>query len=117
MNEEGKRILTLRNELESVLIEKHSAAIHGITTQRLPHISNIYLPHYSGSNLITELCTRLAVSAGSACSSGQPGGSHVLRAMGISADEIKKTVRISLGRMTKEEDILKSVSAIGLSHN
>ncbi len=117
MNEEGKRIMKLRNQLESVLIEKHSAAIHGITTQRLPHISNIYLPHYSGSNLITELCTRLAVSAGSACSSGEPGGSHVLRAMGISAEEIKKTVRISLGRMTKEEDILKSVSAFGLSHH
>jgi cysteine desulfurase len=114
MNKESKRILTLRNQLESVLIEKHSAAIHGMNTKRLPNISNIYLPQYNGSNLIADLCTRLAVSAGSACSSGEQGGSHVLRAMGISADEIKKTVRISLGRMTKEEDLIRTIDVIGM---
>ncbi len=112
MNIESKRILTLRNQLESVLIEKHSAAIHGMNTKRLPNISNIYLPQYNGSNLIADLCTHLAVSAGSACSSGELGGSHVLRAMGISAEEIKKTVRISLGRMTKEEDIYETIQQI-----
>jgi cysteine desulfurase len=115
--EESKRLEQLRDQLETTLIEKYDAVIHGMSTQRLPHISNVYLPHFIGPNLNTALSTRLAVSAGSACSSGEPGGSHVLRAMGLSADAIKKTVRISLGRMTKEEDILRAVETFALISN
>ena len=114
MKEESKRILTLRNQLESLLIEKNDAIIHGMNTHRLPNISNVYLPHYEGSNLITDLCTRLAVSAGSACNSGSTKGSHVLSAMGISAEAIKKTVRISIGRMTTMEDMINTIDMIGM---
>ena len=117
MEEESKRLEQLRNQLETTLIEKYDAVIHGSNSHRLPNISNMHLPHYKGGNLIPELCTRLALSAGSACSSGESGGSHVLRAMGISADDIKKTVRISLGRMTGMEDVMKAIEAIQLINN
>jgi cysteine desulfurase len=114
IKEEGKRVEQLRIQLENALIEKYNAVIHGMKTTRLPNISNIYFPNYTGTNLITALCTRLAVSAGSACSSGESGGSHVLRAMGISTNEIKKIVRISLGRGTNEEEIEKAIDIIGM---
>ena len=47
----------------------------------------------------------IAVSSGSACSSAQPGDSHVLRAIGLSASDAKGTLRFGLGRFTTREEI------------
>ena len=47
----------------------------------------------------------LAVSTGAACASGAIEGSHVLLAMGLRADQVRSSIRMSLGRQTTEEDI------------
>jgi cysteine desulfurase len=117
MMAESKSLCELKNHLEETLINELGAAIHGIKTSRLPHITNVCLNNYRGSSLIPSLCHHIAVSAGSACSSGEPGGSHVLNAMGISAEAIKKTIRISMGRMTTKEDIDRAIEEIRIISN
>lgn len=114
MMADSTRISELKNHLEETLLHELGAAIHGIRTDRLPNITNVSLNKYKGSSLILSLCNHIAVSAGSACSSGEVGGSHVLKAMGLSAESIKKTIRISLGRMTTKEDVIKAIEAIHL---
>ncbi len=53
----------------------------------------------------------VAVSAGSACSSGKVGASHVLEAMGLGPEIASGTIRISLGRETTKDDIAAFVAA------
>ncbi|MBN9280808.1 MAG: aminotransferase class V-fold PLP-dependent enzyme, partial [Hyphomicrobium denitrificans] len=53
----------------------------------------------------------IAVSAGSACSSGKVGASHVLEAMGLSHEIAAGTIRISLGPSTTKEDIAAFLAA------
>ena len=53
-----------------------------------------------------------AVSAGSACSAGAAHPSHVLQAMGLSEPEIRASIRVSLGRFTKHEDIVSFADRI-----
>jgi len=112
MDEESKRLTALRDLLENACKDSMKICIHGSNTTRLPNISNICLKEYRGSGLIPELCNKIAVSSGSACNSGNLNGSHVLTAMGIDKDDMKKTVRISLGRMTTEDDLNRAIEHI-----
>jgi cysteine desulfurase len=117
MDEESKRLAALRDLLENDCKKSMKICIHGANTTRLPNISNICLKEYRGSSLIPDLCNKIAISSGSACNSGNSEGSHVLKAMGIEKDDIKKTIRISIGRMTTEEDIVQAIGQIGLINN
>jgi cysteine desulfurase len=53
----------------------------------------------------------IAVSAGSACSSGSLKTSHVLKAMGMLEDEASEAIRVSIGRETGEDDIMRFLEA------
>jgi cysteine desulfurase len=64
---------------------------------------NLHLPGVDAEMLTMNLQPRLAVSAGAACSSGFPEPSHVLRAIGLTAEQAGECVRVSFGRFTKEE--------------
>ncbi len=72
---------------------------------RLPNTSAVLVPRGKNLRWLTRL-GRLgfAVSTGSACSSGAENGSHVLAAMGLSADAIKRSLRISSGANTSAAD-------------
>ena len=73
---------------------------------RLPNNLNILIPGIDGATLLAELSrTGVAASSGSACSSEQPRPSHVLRALGLSDDEIRQSVRFGISRMTTLEEI------------
>ena len=54
----------------------------------------------------------VAVTSGSACSSGSMQASHVLTAMGRDYDTAKATIRFSMGKRTNEEDIHYAVDAL-----
>ncbi len=73
---------------------------------RLPNNLNIRIPGIDGATLLAELSrTGVAASSGSACSSEQPRPSHVLRALGLSEEEARQSIRFGVSRMTSLEEI------------
>jgi len=91
------------------ILRQGLARIEGATLnsppQALPNIINISFTDIDSVTLVTSLQNDVAISSGSACTSGSIEPSHVLRGMGIEGDRLQSAVRISLGRYTTREDI------------
>ena len=92
------------------------ARLNGHPEQRLPNTLNMTLPGMRGESLVLFL-DRYGVffSSGSACKSGNPDPSHVLRAMGLSDEDAHCAIRMSLGVGNSEADIeyvLESLAAV-----
>jgi cysteine desulfurase len=77
--------------------------INGAPTDRLPGNMSVTIPGVDAADLIAIL-PDLALSTGSACTTGQAAPSHVLTAMGIQAHLARATLRISVGRFTTDRD-------------
>ncbi len=78
-----------------------------------PHILNVSFLGTRGEVLLHTLEQKgVYVSTGSACSSHKKGGSHVLKAMGLSDKEIEGALRLSLSDMTTQEEILAAGEAL-----
>ena len=106
MKEESHRLSGLRDRFESILMENiRDLQINGGHANRLPHVSNIRFPGVRSANLIAAL-RDLAFSTGSACSTGSTRPSPVLKAMGLTDEEVFSSLRISFGRFTTEEEVL-----------
>lgn len=106
MDEEGKRIQTLRDQLIDRLIEIPGSRLNGHRTKRLANNVNVSFGDIEGESLLMNLDLEgIAASSGSACSSGSTDPSHVLLAMGLTTDEARGSLRISLGRFTTQEEI------------
>ena len=105
--EECRRLEALRDRLEfAILARVPDAVIHGREAPRAPHISNISVPGTESESMLIALDLRgIACSAGSACQSGSISPSHVLEAMGVSADVAKAAIRISLGALSTDASI------------
>ena len=102
--EYGMNTSKLRILLEQGLEIVDSVRINGTLKNRLPNTTNLTFKSFSAKELISSF-PDFAFSTGSACSSALPEPSHVLRAMGISEEDTKKTVRFSLGKFTTEAEI------------
>lgn len=111
LTSEHRRIQKLRNDFEEKLNSICSVKINGDKNHRLPNTSNITFINLP-SSLITYLGKEIAVSSGSACSSANLKPSHVLSEMGLSKEQIKNTIRFSLGRFTTSEEIEYTLSKI-----
>ena len=84
----------------------------GQSSPRLANTVCIAWPGKSAETLVIKLdLAGVAVSAGSACSSGKVGSSHVLEAMGLAADLAKSAIRVSLGLTTSDRDIQRLLAA------
>ena len=84
----------------------------GQSSPRLANTVCIAWPGKSAETLVIKLdLAGVAVSAGSACSSGKVGSSHVLEAMGLAADVAKSAIRVSLGLTTSDRDIQRLLAA------
>ena len=105
--EDGARVAALRDRLERGLLARISdARINGAVAPRTPNTSNITFSGIEGEALVIALDLKgLACSTGAACSSGAVEPSHVLTAIGLSAEEARATLRFSLGRHTTEAEI------------
>ncbi|MYH36217.1 MAG: cysteine desulfurase [Rhodospirillaceae bacterium] len=78
------------------------------------HLGNasICFHGFAAHEILGALQPRLAASTGSACTSGIPEPSHVLRAIGLNGDDAEATVRFSLGFGTTDEDVEQAVALI-----
>ncbi|MDG0817841.1 cysteine desulfurase family protein [Bdellovibrio svalbardensis] len=108
---EAARLLSLRQ----LLWQKLQVAIPGIRmnghpTERSPNNLSVTLPVKTDS-LLSHL-QKLGVSTGSACSSGAMTVSHVLRGIGLNSDQAQSTLRLSLGRWTTENEILRAADIL-----
>jgi cysteine desulfurase len=110
---ERARIAALRDRFEEGLRRLgHAVAFNGAGATRHPGNSNARFLARDGRDLIVALQPRLAVSSGSACSSGIIEPSHVLRAIGLKGDEADSSVRFSFGRFTTEADTSTALEAL-----
>jgi cysteine desulfurase len=102
-----------RDAIERDLIELAPECV--VIGQSSPRIANtlcIAWPGKSAETTVIKLdLAGVAVSAGSACSSGKVGSSHVLEAMGLAADMAKSAIRVSLGPTTSDRDIQRLLAA------
>ena len=76
---------------------------------RHPGNTNIRFTGFSAHDILGALQPHLAASTGSACTSGTPEPSHVLKAIGLSGDEAESSIRFSLGFDTSDEDVEAAV--------
>jgi len=103
---EDKKIAALRDELERELLKTEAASLNGEDAPRVPNTTNICFEGIEGEALVIALDLKgLAVSTGAACSSGAIEPSHVLTAMGLSPNQAKSSIRLSLGKQNSAADV------------
>jgi cysteine desulfurase len=112
MPAESERIKRLRDQIEKQLLQMPDTQLNGDSDSRLPHLANISFKYINSSQLLASLGKTIALSAGSACTSGSNEPSFVLKAMGIENDMAKAALRFSLGRFTTAEEVDFAISEV-----
>ena len=104
---EAGRLAALRDRLENaVLATVKGTAINGARDPRVPNTTNISFENIEAESLLIALDLEgIAVSTGSACSSGTLEPSHVLRAMGLPTHRTQNSIRISLGAGNTDAEV------------
>jgi cysteine desulfurase len=128
MATESVRLSALRDRLENgILSAVPQTDVNGAREPRVPNTTNISFDRVEAESLLIALDLEgVAVSTGSACSSGTLEPSHVLKAMNLSSHRAQNSIRFSLGASNTEEQIdrviailprivtkLRSLSAVG----
>jgi len=108
-----ERVRDLRDRLEARILDGAAGvAVAGADRARLPNTSCIVTPGWKGETQVMQMdLAGFAVSAGSACSSGKVGPSRVLAAMGFDESAARSAIRISLGTVTRENEVLRFADA------
>jgi cysteine desulfurase len=118
MEKESHRLQRLRDELEGWIRKSFPEAVfNGDPSNRLPHIASVSFDNrrlaLEGEMLILNLDLEgIAVTSGSACTSGSIQPSHVLLAMGRDPETAKATIRFSFGKGNTEEDVEAAMKAL-----
>jgi cysteine desulfurase len=112
MEEDSKRIIKMRDHLETELMKLEEAYINGSTEHRLPHVTNISFKHVEGEGLLMGFNKNIALSSGSACTSASLEPSYVLKALGLGDDLAHSSLRFGLSRFTTDEEIEYTIKAI-----
>lgn len=107
MADESDRLKTLRDRLERGILETvPEVRLNGHPLLRLPNTSNLSFLHVESDALVSGMDRLgIAVSSGSACSSGALKASHVLKAMGSPEGTVVGTLRFSLGGESSDADV------------
>lgn len=111
MQEEGTRILKLRERLWDGLREMEEVYANGDLNAHIPGIINMSFNFVEGESLIMSL-PELAVSSGSACTSASLEPSYVLRALGMNDELAHSSLRFSIGRFTTEADVDQAIDQV-----
>jgi cysteine desulfurase len=114
MAPEAERLAPLRDRLETgILAGVSGTAVNGARSPRVPNTTNISFDRIEAESLLIALdLAGIAVSTGSACSSGTLEPSHVLKAMGFPAHRTQNSIRFSLGAANTEADIERVIEVL-----
>ncbi len=114
LSSEAVRVGALRDRLEEgILRHVTGTAINGARMSRVPNTTNISFDRVEAESLLIALDLEgVAVSTGSACSSGTLEPSHVLRAMGFPAHRTQNSLRFSLGMFSTEAEVAHVVEIL-----
>jgi len=113
LQQEGDRLRALRDEAEAALLRiAPEAVVVGAQAERLPNTLAFAIPGLKAETaLIAFDLAGVALSSGSACSSGKVKRSHVLDAMGVEPALAEGVLRVSLGWSTTKEDVIRFAEA------
>jgi cysteine desulfurase len=114
LDAEAARVGALRDRLEAgILAAVPGTVVNGGDSSRVPNTTNISFDRVEAESLVIALDLEgIAVSTGSACSSGTLEPSHVLRAMGLSAHRTQNSLRFSLGMFSTGEEVDRVVDLL-----
>lgn len=107
LESEALRLTAMRDRFESSVLENiPDSSVNGAVDRRLPNISNISFRDIEGEGLLINLDMQgIAVSTGSACSSGSLEPSPVIRALGRGDELARGAIRFSFGSMNTTDDV------------
>lgn len=106
MEEDERAIATKRDRLQSLLLERIlGLVVNGDAEDRLAGNLHVSIPGIPNSAVIARIRPQLAISTGSACSSGVETPSHVLQALDLTEDLVEGALRIGLGKFTTDDEI------------
>ncbi|HVH82816.1 MAG TPA: aminotransferase class V-fold PLP-dependent enzyme, partial [Steroidobacteraceae bacterium] len=108
---ERPRLTALRERLWSRLSKLGGVHLNGAGAPRVPGILNVSFEGVEGESLVSAL-PELAVSTGAACNSASAEASYVLRALGRDALLAGSSLRLSLGRFTRDEEVDLAAAAL-----
>src|SRR6266567_2313333 len=114
MNERNDHTRRLRDRFETEVERRISNIVfNGNREQRLPHVSNISFRFIEGEGLLIHLDMQgVAVSTGSACSSGTLEPSPVIRALGRNEELARGAIRFSFGKDNRDDDVDYAIDAL-----
>jgi cysteine desulfurase len=114
LEDEATRVRALRDRFETILLEKvPDTFVNGDRKARLPNTTNLsFAGVESGAALMILDRHQLCCSAGSACRTGSLESSHVLRAMKVSDERARGSMRFSFGRFNTERDVNKALEIV-----
>ncbi len=113
MAEDEPRIAALRDRLQSELTASiPELAVNGDLSCRLSGNLHVSVPGIPNDALMARLRKKVAISTGSACTSGAHGPSHVLQAMGLPEDLQDGAFRIGIGKFNTEDEIDRAAKEI-----
>ena len=112
-----EKVKRLRDRLEETVFSLYPKARRNGPEQasrRAPHMTNLCFPGIPGEKILLGLAREgIYASMGSACSTGALDPSHVLLSMGLTREEALSSLRFSLGRRTRPEEIDRTLHALG----
>jgi len=114
LSSDQPRVAALRDRLEAgILAAVPGTAVNGDRQARVPNTTNISFDRVEAESLLIALDLEgIAVSTGSACSSGTLEPSHVLRAMGLAAHRTQNSLRFSLGMFSTDAEVDRVVDVL-----
>jgi cysteine desulfurase len=107
-----RRLQRLRDRLWDGLRSLGGIQANGSMEQRLPQNLNVRIDGIAGESLLTALANDVAISSGAACATASAEPSHVLRALGLTDDQARASLRFGLSRFNTDQEVDRVVSMV-----
>ncbi len=117
MKKDAAHTSRLRDKLEDALLQTEGTAVNGDVQHRLPGTTNISFDGANSEGLLMALSRNVALSSGSACTSGSLEPSFVLKALGLPDEAAHSALRFGTGRFTTEEEVDYAIAQVSEAVN